>query len=127
MKTFKALATAAAAVAMPATVLAQQVYYPAERITIYEYQAHADFVAREGGAIQSGGATAEDTEIADRIAVALGNDRRLNGIAATVSAVHGRVSISGLADQQQNQHAQAVASRVAGRANVSGELSSDLG
>jgi hypothetical protein len=43
---------------LPATVLAQQVYYPAERITIYEYQAHADFVARERGGIQSGGANA---------------------------------------------------------------------
>jgi hypothetical protein len=59
--------------------------------------------------------------------MALGDDRRLNGAGATVSAVNGRVSISGLADHYQNQVAQAVASRVAGRANVSGELSSDLG
>ena len=125
MKRLKTLAIAAV-VAMPAAVMAQ-VYYPAERITIYEYQAHADFVARERGAIQSGGATPEDTELADRVAVALGNDSRLNGASATVSAVNGRVSISGIADHVQNQHAQVVASRVAGRANASGELSSDLG
>ena len=125
MKGLKFLAIAAA-ITLPAAATAQ-VYYPAERITIYEYQAHADFVAREGGAIQSGGATPEDTELADRVAVALGNDSRLKGAAATVSAVNGRVSISGLADHQQSQHAQMVASRVAGRANVSGELSSDLG
>jgi osmotically-inducible protein OsmY len=125
MKGLKALAIAAVA-AIPAAVTAQ-VYYPAERITIYEYQAHADFIARERGGIQSGGATPEDTELADRVAVALGNDSRLNGAGATVSAVNGRVSISGFADHAQNQHAQAVASRVAGRANVSGELSSDLG
>jgi osmotically-inducible protein OsmY len=125
MKRLKALAIAAV-VAMPAAAMAQ-VYYPAERITIYEYQAHSDFIARERGAIQSGGATPEDTELADRVAVALGNDPRLNGASATVSAVNGRVSISGLADHAQNYHAQNVASRVAGRANVSGELSSDLG
>jgi osmotically-inducible protein OsmY len=125
MKGLKVLAIAAA-VTMPAAAMAQ-VYYPAERITIHEYQAHADFVARERGAIQSGGATPEDTELADRVALALGNDSRLNGAAATVSAVNGRVSISGLADHLESQHAQAIASRVAGRANVSGELSSDLG
>ena len=125
MKRLKVLAIAAA-FAMPAAAMAQ-VYYPAERITIYEYQAHADFIARERGALQSGGATPEDTELADRVAVALASDSRLNGASATVSAVNGRVSISGIADQAQNQHAQAVASRVAGRGNVSGELSSDLG
>jgi osmotically-inducible protein OsmY len=125
MKRLKILAIAAV-VALPAAAMAQ-VYYPAERITVYEYQRHADFVARERGAIQSGGATAEDTELADRVAMALADDRRLQGASATVSAVNGRVSISGFADHQQNQLAQAVASRVAGRANVSGELSSDLG
>lgn len=51
---------------------------------------------------------------------------RLYGTGVTVAAHQGRVSITGLGDQQQNQHAQAVARRVAG-GGVSGELSSDLG
>ena len=129
MKGLKVLAIAAA-LAAPATVLAQaRVSYPVERITVYEYQRHADFVGRYHGAFQSGGATAADTELADRVAEALAADRRLYGVGATVSAVNGRVSFTGTGNEAQDHIAQQVARRAANRTGgtVSGKLSPDVG
>ena len=123
MKKLHTLAIAGALLA-PAAAFAQTYYV--ERITVYEHPRYQEFVAREGGALQSGGPTIEDTLLADSVAMALARDSRLNGAAVTVSANNGHVSISGLADHQQNYHAQQIAKRVAG-GNASGELSSDLG
>ena len=55
-----------------------------------------------------------------QLAVALARDRTLNGVTATVSANNGRVSVSGLADQEQSEHARQIAQRMAGAGNVSG-------
>ena len=132
MKRLKALAIAAL-LAAPAGALAQ-VYttyevppaaYPAERITIYEPHGYTDFVIRESGALQSGAGNPADAMLAHSVAMAIGDDPRLDDAAVTVSANNGRVAISGLADPQQNEIAQQVARSVAG--NVSGALSSDLG
>jgi hypothetical protein len=123
MKKLHSLAIAGALLA-PAAAFAQTYYV--ERITVYEHPRYQEFVAREGGALQSGGPTLEDTLLADSVAMALARDSRLDGAAVTVSANKGHVSISGLADHQQNYHAQQIAKRVAG-GNATGELSSDLG
>ena len=42
-------------------------------------------------------------------------------------ANNGRVSISGLANQEQSEHARQIAKRIAGPGNVSGELSNTGG
>jgi osmotically-inducible protein OsmY len=124
MKKLHTLAIAAAALAAPAAFA--QTYY-VERITVYEHPHYQAFVAREGGALQSGGPTLEDTLLADSVAMAMARDSRLKGATVTVSANKGRVSISGHADHQQNYIAQQIAKRVAGPGSSSGELSSDLG
>ena len=75
-------------------------------------------------------ANADDQALADRVADALRNDRKLSepGITATVSAKDGRVSLSGSANnQQQAYRAEAIAKRVAGAGNVSGTLSNEAG
>jgi len=124
MKKLHALAIAAAAFAAPAAFA--QTYY-VERITVYEHPRYEAFVAREKGALQSGGATLEDTLLADNVAMAIAREPKLKDVTATVSAKNGRISLSGLGDNQQNYHAQQVAKAVAGPGNVSGTLSSDLG
>ena len=125
MKKLHTLAIAAALCA-PAAALAQTYYV--ERITVYEHPRYQAFVAREGGALQSGGPTLDDILLADSVAIAMARDKRLNGAAVTVSANNGRVSISGFADHQQNYIAQQIARSVAGGwSKASGELSSDLG
>ena len=111
--------------AAPASVLAQTYYV--ETITVYEHPRYQEFVARESGALQSGGVSLDDILLADRVAMAIANDRQLEDVAATVSSHNGRVSISGLANQQQSYRAQQIARRVSGVGSVSGELSSDLG
>ena len=111
--------------AAPASVLAQTYYV--ETITVYEHPRYQEFVARESGALQSGGVSLDDILLADRVAMAIANDRQLEDITATVSSHNGRVSISGLANQHQSYRAQQIARRVSGVGSVSGELSSDLG
>ena len=125
---------AAAVLMAPAAALAQAYYvervegpYYTERITIYEAPRYATFVQRESGALQSGGNNLADTLLADSVAMAFARDRTLNGASATVSANNGRVSISGLANQEQSEHARQIAKRIAGAGNVSGELSNTGG
>jgi hypothetical protein len=125
---------AAAALLAPAAAFAQVYYvervdgpYYTERITVYEAPRYAAFVQRESGALQSGGNNLADTLLADSVAMAFARDRTLNGASATVSANNGRVSISGLANQEQSEHARQIARRIAGAGNVSGELSNTGG
>jgi hypothetical protein len=136
MKVLNAIAVATA-VAMPAAALAQAypvyqearpVYptapaYPGERLTVHDRNS----VARDGSAIHAGANNPADAALAYATGAEFAADRRLDRASATISANNGRVSISGFGNEQQNQRAQAAASRVAGRANVSGGLASDLG
>jgi osmotically-inducible protein OsmY len=123
MTRLQTLAIAAALVA-PASAFAQTY---TERITVYEPSRYQAFVLKERGAIQSGGNNIADTLLADDVAMAIANDRRVNGASLTVSANNGRVSLSGAANQYQSEIARQVAQRVAGRASVSGELSNTGG
>lgn len=118
---------AATALLLPAAAFAQPYYTYTERITVYEAPRYAAFVQHESGALQSGGNNLADTLLADSVAMAFARDRALNGVSATVSANNGRVSISGLANQEQSEHARQIAMRIAGRGNVSGELSNTGG
>jgi len=80
-----------------------------------------------GSNVHSGGMTYEDAVLADKIASALANDRKLSepGITATVVANNGRVSLNGSAkDITQAARAERIASDIAGRGNVSGTLDS---
>jgi len=119
----------AAAFAAPASVMAQATIEPSvapvERITVYDLSGYNTFIARTGGALQSGGANLEDTILADNVAMAMAQDPYLKDVSVTVSALNGRVSISGQGNQAEMYHAQKVAKRVAG--NVTGQLSSDHG
>ena len=137
MKSIKILV--AAALAVPAAAMAQVVYvekpayagtssaYPVERITVYDAPAYSTFVQHESGALQSGGAALDDIMLADSVAMALARDRKLDGVAATVTASKGRVSVTGLGDQDQSARALGIAQRVAGAGRVSGALSNDGG
>ncbi|HEX5130826.1 MAG TPA: BON domain-containing protein [Usitatibacter sp.] len=125
MRRLHAVAIAAAVLAAPAAALAQTYY--GERITIYEPDRYHDFVVREGGHLQSGGANLDDTLLADSVAMSFARDRVLYDAGATVSARDGRVSFTGLGNEQQNQRAQQLARRVNRGAPTSGYLSSDLG
>ena len=126
MKRLKAIAIAAAALASPAAALAQTPYYT-DRVTVYDAPRHEAFIRQEHGGLQSGGATLEDTMLADSVAMRFARDRRLARIGATVSARDGRVSFTGLGNEQENQLAQQAAQRVNGRGATSGYLSSGLG
>jgi hypothetical protein len=119
---------------VPAAAAAQVYYvervddpYYTERLTVYEAPRYAAFVQRESGGLHSGGRTLDDALLAENVAMAFARDRTLNGATATISANNGRVSISGLANQQQSEHARQIAQRIAGRGNVSGELSNTGG
>ncbi len=84
----------------------------------------------DDGTIHSGGVTADDQALADRVADALRNDRKLSepGITATVTAKDGRVALSGFANNEgQARRAEAIARRVAGAGNVSGTLANEAG
>ena len=117
--------TLAALLAVPAAALAQPYYV--ERITVYEHPRYEQFVVNEGGGLQSGGQNLNDTLLADSVAMALASDPLLDDASATVVSHNGRVSVTGLGNQQQAYRAQEIAKRVAGAGNVSGEMSSDLG
>ena len=124
MKQLKSIALATL-LAAPAAVLAETYYV--ERITVYEHPLYTQFVANEHGALQSGGNNLADTLLADRVAMAIANDPLLDDTSATIVSHNGKVSVSGLGNQQQSYRAQQIAKRVAGSGNVSGEMSSDLG
>ena len=75
--------------------------------------------------LHTGGMTADDQALADRIANAIASDKQLSrpGITATIVANNGRVSLNGEAnDRQQADRAEQIACEIAGRANVSGTL-----
>jgi osmotically-inducible protein OsmY len=124
MKQLKSVALATL-LAAPAAVFAQTYYV--ERITVYEHPRYMEFVANEHGALQSGGNNLNDILLADRVAMAIANDPLLDDTTATIVSHNGKVSVSGLGNQQQSYRAQQIARRVAGQGNVSGEMSSDLG
>lgn len=121
----------AAALAAPASVLAQapveRIEVPADRVIVYDLAGYQAFLARTGGALQSGGATLADTVLADNVAMAIADDPYLKDVSVTVAAHNGRVSLSGQGNQAEAYHVQRVAKRVAGVGSVSGELASDLG
>jgi osmotically-inducible protein OsmY len=78
-------------------------------------------------AIHTGGMTAEDQALADKVADALRADPRMNGATVTVSARNGLVTLSGLAPNPgQSDIAQRDAKDVAG-ARVIGFLSPGAG
>ena len=80
-----------------------------------------------GSSIHSGAVTWEDQALADHVASALYNDRRLSepGITSTVVANNGDVTISGSADNnEQAQRAELVARHAAGPGHVYGFISS---
>jgi osmotically-inducible protein OsmY len=94
------------------------------------YRPASDRYAVGVNSIHSGGMTADDQALADRIASALAGDRQLSepGITATVVANNGRVSLNGSAkDATQAARAEQIACDIAGRANVSGTLDSQPG
>ena len=106
-------------------VVVDHPYYRADPIIVYQTPG---FVS--GSPVHSGGASVADAQLADRVAAALVSDRKLSepGITATVSAYNGRVSLTGSTDSvAQAARAEQVASRVAGRGNVSGLLSNTGG
>ena len=119
----KIIALAIAALAAPAAFA--QTY--TERITVYEAPRYDAFLIEESSALHSGGKNLADTLLADDVAYALARDRKLEGITATVSANNGQVMLSGSGDNEQSQRARAIAQRVAGAGNVSGELSNTDG
>ena len=133
MNRLKTLAVAAV-LAAPASAMAQSYYvertvaadpYYAGRITVYEPPHYDSFVLREGGALQSGGNSLDDTLLAGNVAMAIARDPALDGATVTVAANGGRVSSVGSANQEHSERARQVALRVAG--NASGELSNTGG
>ena len=81
-------------------------------------------MADNGSPIHFGANNPADQALAERVAGAIQQDPRLDGATVTVSANDGRVSLSGSArSPEQAGAAENAASRVAGRANVSGTLS----
>lgn len=105
-------------------VVVDHPHYRGEPIIAYQTPG---FVS--GSPLHSGGASVEDALLADRVAASIASDRRLAGagITATVSALNGRVSIIGSADNEQAIRAEQAAVRVAGRANVTTMISSTGG
>jgi osmotically-inducible protein OsmY len=73
-------------------------------------------------AIHSGGMSADDQALAERVAAALATDSKLVHITATVVANNGRISLNGTGNAAQGARAEKIASEIAGRANVSGSL-----
>jgi osmotically-inducible protein OsmY len=89
-----------------------------------EYRSHND---SSPAAIHTGGLTVEDQALADQVADALRADRRMNGATVTVTAKNGRVTLSGLAqDNAQSDIAQRDAKDIAG-VRVIGFLSPGAG
>ena len=114
----------AAALAMSGTAFAHGLGKHAAYDGSYVYSTDA-YTQINGNNIHSGGMTYDDQLLADRIASALRNDRKLSepGITATGAVNNGRVSLSGSAkDTAQAARAEQIASDIAGRGNVSGTL-----
>ena len=112
----------AAALALSGTAFAHD--YGRHAAYDSSYYGH-DRYAIGTAAVHSGGMTADDQALADRIASAIAGDKELQrpGITATVVANNGRVSLNGEANSlQQAQRAEQIACDIAGRANVSGTL-----
>ena len=96
---------------------------PAEPSPAPAYQA-----AEPLNAIHSGGATLNDTLIAENVSVALAQDSRLAGAVITVSSKDGDVSLSGSTrSPEQGAYAEEVARRVPGVRAVAGTLSATGG
>src|SRR5262249_47522638 len=105
-------------------VIVDHPYYRADPIIVYQTPSLVS-----GSPLHSGGATIADAQLADRVAAAFASDRSLSepGITATVSANNGRVSFTGSGDAAQSGRAEQLASRIAGRGNVTGKLSNSGG
>lgn len=118
--------TAALALAVAGPALAHDYFHH------HASDSDASYAARmsDDGNIHTGATNADDQALADRVADALRNDRKLSepGITATITANNGHVSLSGFANnQQQGYRAEQDARRVAGAANVSGTLANEAG
>jgi osmotically-inducible protein OsmY len=108
---------AAAGVALAAPTLASESSYMRDRNAAFDSKLHAPT-----DAIHAGGASASDDTLANDVAAAIAADPRLFGATATITAVDGRVSLSGSAESvAQATLAEQVARGVAG-AHVSGTL-----
>ncbi len=112
-----AAALGAAGVAQAADVYVADTPYPyrGEPITIYSAPGLVS-----GSPFHSGGATLADASLADHVAASMASDRRMSDpdMTATVSAINGRVSISGSANGDQAARAEQLAARTVGHANV---------
>ena len=85
---------------------------------------HGERWAAPTDAIHSGGGSASDRLLAERVASALEQDPRIDGATVTVVANNGAVSLAGSAKSpEQSFHAQQIAREIAGLGAVSGELS----
>jgi osmotically-inducible protein OsmY len=125
MKTIKFCVLSATLMAASGAVLAAEVYavQPGERVII-------EGRAIPGDGIASGGTSLEDMRLADDVAFALHDSRRLSrpGMTATVVANRGEVTISGSADNyEQAQRAERIARAAAGPHRVVGMISTTSG
>jgi len=124
MKTMKSCAIAAVLMAASGSVLAAEVYAvrPGERVII-------EARPMPGGGIASGGTSLEDMRLADDVAFALHDSRRLSpGTTATVVADRGEVTISGSTDSYEKaQRAERIARSAAGSHRVVGMISTTSG
>ena len=124
MKLTKICAIATALVATSGSVLAAEVYAvrPGERVIIEARPSPGDGIA-------SGATSLEDMRLADDVAFALHDSRRLSpGTTATVVADRGEVTISGSTDSYEKaQRAERIARAAAGPHRVIGMISTTGG
>ncbi len=120
MKLRNALLAAALGAAGIAQAAYTEVYiadppYRGEPITIYNAPGLVD-----GSPFHTGGATLEDSRLADHIAAAVASDRRIDepNMTATFAAQNGRVSISGSGNEDQAARVEQLAARTVGHSNV---------
>jgi osmotically-inducible protein OsmY len=126
MKTMRMAAAAAAAAACAAGVAQAQVYYeaqPGEPVIVLEPR------VPDGSPAHRGGLTLDDQALADQVSYAIPGRRPMqSGLATTVVATNGNVTISGSAESfEQAQRAEIAAKHAAGAAHVGGMISTTSG
>jgi len=125
MKSMKICVIGAAVMAASGAAFAAEVYQvqPGERVIIEGQPTPGDGIA-------SGAVTPDDQRLADDVAFALHDSRRLSrpGMTATIVANRGTITISGSADNfEQAQRAERIARGAAGGHPVVGMISTTSG
>ena len=114
----------AALMAASGSVLAAEVYAvrPGDRVVLPGERVIIEGRAIPGGGIASGGTSLEDMRLADDVAIALHDSRRIApATTATVVANRGEVTISGSTDNYEKaQRAEHIARNAAGPHRVAG-------